>query len=79
MKRIIKLKYRIVVFLIEIITLVLLAFIVYNSLLSPTKKSIIYLPSSDTPTLLSTLQSHGYKTYAIDKLLLKYITLPQKG
>lgn len=79
MKRIIKLKYRIIVFLIEITTLILLALLVYNSLLMPTKKDTIYLPSSDVPTLLQTLQSHGYKTYAIDTLLLKNVTLPEKG
>ena len=45
----------------------------------PTKKDTIYLPDSNIKTLLNTLKSHGYKTYAIDTLLLNNITLPAKG
>jgi len=79
MKRSIKKKYHIILLPIEISILILLAFLIYNSLLMPTKKDTIYLPDSNIKTLLNTLKSHGYKTYAIDTLLLNNITLPAKG
>ena len=79
MKRISKSDYRIILLPLEIIILILIAFMTYNSLLMPTKKSTIYIPSDDTSTLLNTLHSHGYKIYTLDKLLVQFITLPKKG
>jgi len=78
-KKVVKIKYYIIVFLIEIITLILLALLIYNSLTTPLKQNTFYLSSSDPQTLLDTLNKHGYKTYAIDNLLLKFITMPKKG
>lgn len=79
MKRIIKLKYRIVVLFIEIFTFILIAFLAYNFVVTPKGKKTFYLHSSDIETLSSTLEKNGYKIFFIDKLLMKFIALPKKG
>ena len=79
MKRIIKFKYRVLVLFIEISTLILIAVLIYNFLSTSVKKTIFYLPKSNVPTLLKTLNENGYKTNALDTLVLKFVTLPKRG
>lgn len=79
MKNILKVQYKILVILIEIITLFFIFFLTYNYLILPTGKQTFYLPSSTISSLKSTLEENGYKIYMLDNLLLPFIEVPQKG
>jgi UPF0755 protein len=79
MKRIIKFKYRVLVLFVEISTLILITLLIYNFLSNSTKPSTFYLKESNIQTLLNTLEKNGYKTYTLDALVLKFLTLPPKG
>jgi len=79
MRRIIKVKYHLLVLIIEITTLLIVFFLAYNFISMPSKKTTFYLEDSNISTLLKTLDKRGYPTYAIDKYVLKYMTLPEKG
>ena len=70
MKRIIQFKYRVLVLLIEILTILLLLLLAYNFVSMPTKKTTFYLEESNTTSILKTLNKLGYKTYPIDKYVL---------
>ncbi len=79
MRRIIKVKYHLLILIIEITILLLALFLAYNFISMPSKKTTFYLKDNTLETLLNTLDKEGYPTYAIDKYVLKYITLPKKG
>ena len=79
MREFIKTKYYLFVFIAEIILLLLLLPVAYNSISMPSAKTTFYLKESTIPTLLETLQKLGYPTYTIDKYVLEYMTLPPKG
>ena len=79
MKKILKVKYKIIVITIEIITLFLIFFLSYNFLIMPKGKQTFYLPASNMTTLKTTLEENGYKIYMLDKLLLPFIEVPEKG
>ena len=79
MKKIIKVKYTLLVLIIEISILILALILAYNSLTMPKKKSTFFIPSSNINTILDTLDKHGFYTYAIDKYVFKFMTLPKKG
>ncbi len=70
MKRIIQFKYRVLVLLIEVSTILLLLFLAYNFVSMPTKKTTFYLEESNTTSILKTLNKLGYKTYPVDKYVL---------
>ena len=73
MKRIIQFKYRVLVLLIEISTILLLLFLAYNFVSMPTKKTTFYLEESNTTSVLERLNELGYKTYPIDKYVLGFM------
>ena len=79
MKKIIKVKYTLLVLIIEISTLLLVLVLAYNFISMPKKKTTFFLPSSNIDLLLETLDKHGFHTYFIDKYAFKFITLPTKG
>ncbi len=79
MRRIIKIKYRSLVLIIEIGIFLLLLFIAYNSISMPSKKTTFYLDDNTISTLLKTLEEHGFITYSIDRYVLKFMTTPKKG
>lgn len=79
MKRLIQFKYRVIVLFIELITLILIALLLYNSLSISTHKTTFYLSSSDTDSVLKALNSHGYQTYILDDIVLNMMQAPPKG
>ena len=79
MRRAIKVKYHLLVLIIEITILLLALLLAYNFISMPSKKTTFYLKDNTLPTLLNTLDKQGYPTYTIDKYVLKYMTRPKKG
>ncbi|HHD78077.1 MAG TPA: endolytic transglycosylase MltG, partial [Epsilonproteobacteria bacterium] len=72
-------KYHFLVLIVELTLLLLALFLTYNFISMPAKKTTFYLNDNTITTLLNTLNEKGYSTYAIDKYVLKYMTLPKKG
>ncbi len=79
MRRLIKKKYRLLVFSIELCILLVALFLAYNSVSFPTKKTTFYLKDSNVSTLLDTLNQKGFMTYGIDKFVLELLPKPKKG
>ncbi len=79
MKKIIKVKYTLLVLIIEISTLLLILILTYNSISMPKKKTTFFLPSSNIDVLLEILNKNGFHTYTIDTFTFKFMTLPKKG
>jgi len=79
MKKLIKFKYKVLVLLIEFLTLCFIAFIAYNFIVPAKGNKIFYLPASDIKTVSSTLKENGYTLFYLDKLLMNFIALPEKG
>jgi len=79
MRRLIKKKYRLLVFSIEVSILLVALFLAYNSVSFPAKKTTFYLKDSNVSTLLDTLNKNGYMTYSIDKLTLALVPKVKKG
>jgi len=79
MKKILKLKYHLLVLSAKITTYILIPLFIYNFLLTSPVTSTFYLKDSSAQTLLNTLEDNGYRTYGPDALILKFVTLPVKG
>jgi UPF0755 protein len=79
MKKLIRIKYRILRFLIKVSILLLLIPVAYNFIPVHMGKSTFYIPSSDIDTVIDTLHANGYGVSLIDKLLLQFHEIPEKG
>jgi len=79
MRRIIKKKYRLLVFTIEVLLLLVVLFLAYNAVSFPAKKTTFFLKDENISTLLETLNEKGYHTYGIDGYVLKLMPKVKKG
>ena len=80
MKKVICSKYhRLLRLLSKIFIILLLLPLVYNFIPVQKGKSTFYLPSSDIDTIIDTLKENGYGVSEVDKLMLKYLKIPEKG
>lgn len=72
-------KYKRFILYLQIIIVLILVPLAYNFLPINTKIKTFYLHSSKTTDIAKTLESHGYKITAIDKMMLGLKTLPTVG
>ena len=79
MKRVIRVKYKLLRFLSKVLIVLLLIPLIYNYIPVQKGKSTFYLPSSNIDSIITTLKENGYGVSKIDKLMLKYIKIPEIG
>lgn len=71
--------YRISVAISITIAIILASLIIYNE--NPVKKgtSTLYLPSNHINDIVSTMNKHGYNLSSLDRIVMKFVTLPEEG